>query len=167
MIKGQMPTSMFQVFNSLKKDPYFFYFRSAQGNSDSLSLFEDSHMPRHLTNYFLLWINENRLCLHVGLGFWTIFSFTSSKSTNFTTCKFCFSKVHITQCRILNLRTKFEDRESPTGWKSGFTLCQRSMVTMIICQWTTWFLCGYNSIELHTFRWLIWYKLLFCTTAFS
>ena len=34
--------------------PPFSYFNWAQGNSDSLSLFEDSHMPGHSKNIFLL-----------------------------------------------------------------------------------------------------------------
>ena len=57
--------SMFSICNVLKID----YFREAQSNFDSLSLFEDSHMPRHLTINFLLLINANRMCLHVGLEF--------------------------------------------------------------------------------------------------
>ena len=36
------------------------YFRWAQGNYDFLSLFEDSHMTRCLTNIFLNWITANR-----------------------------------------------------------------------------------------------------------
>ena len=67
MIKGQMPTSMFKVFNSLNKDPYFFYFRWAQGNSDFLSLFKDSHKARYFKNISMLFINPNRLCLHLEL----------------------------------------------------------------------------------------------------
>ena len=75
--------------------PPFSYFNWAQGNSDSLSLFEDSHMPGHSTNIFLLWINVNRLCLHVGLEFWTIFSFTYSESTSFTTWQFRFTTLYL------------------------------------------------------------------------
>ena len=52
--------------------------------------------PKAKTKNFLLWINLNRLCLHVGLEFWTIFSFTCSESTSFTTCKFCFSTLYLT-----------------------------------------------------------------------
>lgn len=59
-----------------------------QANSNSLSLFEDSHIPRHLKNIFLLLINANRLCLHVGLEFWTIFSFTCSESTSLLPANF-------------------------------------------------------------------------------
>ena len=46
--------------------------------------------PKPKTKNFLLWITSNRLCLHVGLEFWTIFSFTCSESTSFTTCKIRF-----------------------------------------------------------------------------
>ena len=55
------------------------------------NLFKDFHNARCFRNIYLLLINANRLCLHVGLEFWTIFSFTCSESTSFTTCKFCFS----------------------------------------------------------------------------
>ena len=51
--------------------------------------------PKPKTKNFLLWINSNRLCLHVGLEFWTIFSFTCSESTSFTTCKFCFTTLYL------------------------------------------------------------------------
>ena len=39
--------------------------------------------PKAKTKNFLLWINSNRLCLHLGLKFVTIFSFTCSKIHNF------------------------------------------------------------------------------------
>ena len=67
MLEGQVPCSMFKVFKFPNEGPPFFYFKLAQGNSDSLSLFKDSHMSRHLKNNFLLCIHANRLCLHVGL----------------------------------------------------------------------------------------------------
>ena len=66
----------------------------AQGNSDTLSLFEDFNMARYFKNIFLIWINVNRLCWHVGLEFWTINSFICPKSTNLTTCQFCFTTLY-------------------------------------------------------------------------
>ena len=52
--------------------------------------------PKPKTKNFLLWITSNRLCLHVGPEFWTIFSFTCSESTSFATCKFCLYTLYIT-----------------------------------------------------------------------
>ena len=46
-------------------------------------------------NIFLIWINVNRLCWHVGLEFWTINSLICPKSTNLTTCQFCFTTLYI------------------------------------------------------------------------
>ena len=66
----------------------------AQGKSDTLSLFEDFNMARYFKNIFLIWINVNRLCWHVGLEFWTINSFICPKSTNLTTCQFCFTTLY-------------------------------------------------------------------------
>ena len=51
--------------------------------------------PKPKTKNFLLWITSNRLCLHVGLEFWTIFSFTCSESTSFTTCKIRFYTLYL------------------------------------------------------------------------
>ena len=66
----------------------------AQGKSDTLSFFEDCNMTKYLTNIFLLWINVNRLCSHVGLEFWTPNSFMCPKLTIFTTWKFCFTTLY-------------------------------------------------------------------------
>ena len=66
----------------------------AQGKSDTLSFFEDCNMTKYLTNIFLLWINVNRLCLHVGLEFWTLNSFMCPKLTIFTTWKFRFTTLY-------------------------------------------------------------------------
>ena len=67
----------------------------AQGKSDTLSFFEDCNMTKYLTNIFLLWINVNRLCSHVGLEFWTPNSFMCPKLTIFTTWQFCFTTLYI------------------------------------------------------------------------
>ena len=66
----------------------------AQGKSDTLSFFEDCNMTKYLTNIFLLWINVNRLCSHVGLEFWTPNSFMCPKLTIFTTWKFRFTTLY-------------------------------------------------------------------------
>ena len=70
----------------------------AQGKSDTLSLFEDFNMARYFKNIFLIWINVNRLCWHVGLEFWTINSFICPKSTNLTTWQFCFTTLYRSRC---------------------------------------------------------------------
>ena len=62
--------------------------------------------PKPKTKNFLLWINANRLCLHVGLEFWTIFSFTCSESTSFTTCKFCLYTLY--KLKIWRLLTNYK-----------------------------------------------------------
>ena len=67
----------------------------AQGKSDPLSFFEDCNMTKYLTNIFLIWINVNRLCSHVGLEFWTPNSFMCPKLTIFTTWKFRFTTLYV------------------------------------------------------------------------
>ena len=66
----------------------------AQGKSAPFSFFEDCNMTKYLTNIFLLWINVNRLCSHVGLEFWTPNSFMCPKLTIFTTWQFCFTTLY-------------------------------------------------------------------------
>ena len=66
----------------------------AQGKSDTHSLFEDFNMARHFKNIFLILVNVNRLCWHVGLKFWTINSFICPKSTNLTTWQFRFTTLY-------------------------------------------------------------------------
>ena len=60
----------------------------------SLYLFEAFNMARYFKNIFLIWINVNRLCWHVGLEFWTTNSFICPKSTNLTTWQFCFTTLY-------------------------------------------------------------------------
>ena len=69
----------------------------AQGKSAPFGFFEDCNMTKYLTNIFLLWINVNRLCSHVGLEFWTPNSFMCPKLTIFTTWKFRFTTLYRTQ----------------------------------------------------------------------
>ena len=66
----------------------------AQGKSAPFSFFEDCNMTKYLTNIFLIWINVNRLCSHVGLEFWTSNSFMYPKLTIFTTWKFRFTTLY-------------------------------------------------------------------------
>ena len=66
----------------------------AQGKSAPFSFFEDCNMTKYLTNIFLLWINVNRLCSHVGLKFWTPNSFMCPKLTIFSTWKFRFTTLY-------------------------------------------------------------------------
>ena len=84
VLEDEWPSSMFRVW-------YFImnvHFSWAQWNLDLLGLFADSNMAKTKNQNFLLWINANRLCLHVGLEFWTIISFKCSKPIGFSTCKF-------------------------------------------------------------------------------
>ena len=84
--------------------------------------------PKPKTKNFLLWINSNRLCLHVGLEFWTIFSFTCSESTSFTTCKFCFTTLYLAMTMMMNYQN-YLNKKWPwwsrlscvrqTGWKKS------------------------------------------------
>ena len=66
----------------------------AQGNLPPFGFFEDCNITKYLTNIFLLWINVNRLCSHVGLEFWTLNSFMCPKLTIFTTWKFRFTTLY-------------------------------------------------------------------------
>ena len=71
-----------------------FYYCWHKANLPPFSFFEDCNMTKYLTNIFLLWINLNRLCWHVGLQFWTIKWFICPKSTNLTTWKFRFTTLY-------------------------------------------------------------------------
>ena len=79
----------------------------AQGKSDTLSFFEDCNMTKYLTNIFLLWINVNRLCSHVGLEFWTPNSFMCPKLTIFTTWKFRFTALKCIRIGERNFESEF------------------------------------------------------------
>ena len=71
-----------------------FYYCWHKANLPPFSFFEDCNMTKYLTNIFLLWINVNRLCSHVGLEFWTPNSFMCPKLTIFTTWQFCFTTLY-------------------------------------------------------------------------
>ena len=71
-----------------------FYYCWHKTNLPPFSFFEDCYMTKFLTNIFLLWINVNRLCSHVGLEFWTPNSFMCPKLTIFTTWKFRFTTLY-------------------------------------------------------------------------
>ena len=95
--KGQLPSSMFKVSNFLMKDLHFSILDVHKTILTPWASLKISTMLGASETFFLLLINANRLCLHVGLEFWTIFSFTCSESTSFTTCKFCFSTLYLSQ----------------------------------------------------------------------
>ena len=88
----------------------------AQGKSDTLSLFEDFNMARYFKNIFLIWINVNRLCWHVGLEFWTINSFICPKSTNLTTWQFRFTTLYTFHPKILHFFWNIPASKIHTGW---------------------------------------------------
>ena len=82
-----------------------FYYCWHKANLPPFSFFEDCNMTKFLTNIFLLWINVNRLCSHVGLEFWTPNSFMCPKLTIFTTWKFRFTTLYFSQSDLLKKAT--------------------------------------------------------------
>ena len=66
-------------------------------------------------------------CLHVGLDFWTIFSFACSESTSFTTWKFCFTTLYA--C-LGHTHASFE---SSIELSENLTNILRSCVTYPVC----------------------------------
>ena len=102
--------------------------------------------PKPKTKNFLLWINANRLCLHVGLEFWTIFSFTCSESTSFTTCKIRFYTLYITT-------RKYPLHKYCTGWWSKIVRWQDFIVLSIWMKiWLKIQALHVNTTYLHWFK---------------
>ena len=111
----------------------------AQGKSDTLSLFEDFNMARYFKNIFLIWINVNRLCWHVGLEFWTINSFICPKSTSLTTWQFRFTTLYILLLKIFITEVKsgpwimrlINSDHRSLGWFKSGTSYKTSIFTLL------------------------------------